>query len=109
MDSKHHHHNHHHHHPENLETRDPIMTDDHFSLRYDNPIQVIHDAPKPETLDLEPSKTHIPIPLTGAVTSTPNLKPPKSTPLKKLPSFERDTTTFAEFVHHGSCVDEIDH
>ncbi|CDS08779.1 hypothetical protein LRAMOSA10140 [Lichtheimia ramosa] len=101
----------HQHHPGDhaSEPRDPIMKDDHFSLRYGNPIQVIHDRPKPHQESFEPSKDHAPVTISPIINTTSNLEPPKESTIKKAPSFERDCTSFAEFVHKGGVVSEIDH
>ncbi|KAI7903111.1 uncharacterized protein BX663DRAFT_509594 [Cokeromyces recurvatus] len=90
------------------EIRDPIMEDDHFSLRFGNPIQVIHNIKKHEIDTFEPTKNHV----SGALASTigdalhdkrPTLKPNHS-------SFLRDSTICSEFYHDKKGgVKEIEH
>jgi hypothetical protein len=88
--------------------RDPIMEDDHFSLRYGNPIKEIHDAPKHEIDTFEPSKTHVSGTLASAVGSECNRN--KATLTRTDSGFLRDTTFCAEFKHNKSGkVEEIDH
>jgi hypothetical protein len=91
-----------HHHPEN---RDPIMEDNHFSLRYDNPIQVIHNAPKHEVDEFAPSKHYMPPSLLNAIEQEegrPVLK-------KKSSSVIRDTSCNEYFHNKNGTVGEIDH
>ncbi|ORX53218.1 hypothetical protein DM01DRAFT_1374660 [Hesseltinella vesiculosa] len=99
--------------------RDPIMRDDHFSLRFGNPIQEIHDAAKPTITSFEPSKD------TPAV--VPTIAP---SPLDQEEQYhnvnnsnllcgrthhegpymtDRDASSFAEFYHKEGRVNEIDH
>ncbi|KAI8977315.1 hypothetical protein BDF20DRAFT_836132 [Mycotypha africana] len=49
------------------EGRDPIMQDDHFSLRFGNPIQVIHDFKTHKADTFEPTKEHVPGALADAI------------------------------------------
>lgn len=95
-----------------LEERDPIMEDDHFSLRYGNPIQVIHDIKKHEIDTFEPSKNHVSGSLTNSVGDLlTSEKQKKRIPLNKRgSSFERDSTICSDFYHtkNGS-VCETEH
>ncbi|CEP08217.1 hypothetical protein [Parasitella parasitica] len=99
-------------HSPHAESRDPIMEDDHFSLRYGNPIKVIHDIKKHKLDDFEPTKEHV----SGALASTigdaltseqKQQKPPLT---KNNSSFLRDSTICSEFYHDkkGS-VTEVEH
>lgn len=91
-----------------LENRDPIMEDNEFSLRYGNPIKVIHDVQKQKIDTFEPTKNHV----SGALANTiseaihENHKAIPNTNASAL----RDTTICSEFYHtkHGT-VTEIDH
>lgn len=92
--------------------RDPVLKDDHFSLRYGNPIKVIHDMPKHPIDTFEPTKEHMPPAISGASLAGSSFHPeeqqqsPKN--LGNEPS-RRDPTNFAEFFHKGDRVEEIDH
>ncbi|ORZ03098.1 hypothetical protein BCR43DRAFT_35731 [Syncephalastrum racemosum] len=97
-----------HHHNEN--ERDPIMGDDHFSFRYDNPIQTIHDMPTHSVADLTPTAQHIPVNISSVLSQEsekPGLKRPDMK--RSEASRERDSTTFAEYYHEGGQIEEIDH
>lgn len=91
------------------EVRDPIMEDDHFSLRYGNPIKVIHDIPKHKIDTFEPTKDHIPGALAEVIGDT--FKEKKRVPLaKKSSSFLRDAALYSEYVHNkDGSITEIDH
>ncbi|KAF7732009.1 hypothetical protein EC973_007114 [Apophysomyces ossiformis] len=92
--------------PHSKEVRDPILEDDHFSLRYGNPIQVIHDTPRHTIDTFEPSDPYVPAPVV-AMLGTEKREEHKT--LKKSSSFIRDTTSFADFCHKDGGVTEIDH
>ncbi|KAI9480591.1 MAG: hypothetical protein EXX96DRAFT_563412 [Benjaminiella poitrasii] len=90
------------------ESRDPIMEDDHFSLRFGNPIQVIHDVKKHEIDTFEPTKEHVPGVLAGAIGDTLHDKRPL--PRANNSSFLRDSTFCSEFYHDKKGgVNEIEH
>ncbi|KAI7889893.1 uncharacterized protein EV154DRAFT_268558 [Mucor mucedo] len=98
-----------HHHPAHTsEVRDPIMEDDHFSLRYGNPIQVIHDIAPHKIDTFEPSKEHV----SGALAeSFGEREKKKRVPLaKNSSSFLRDATLYSEYKHNkDGSITEIDH
>ncbi|KAG0748642.1 hypothetical protein G6F57_002326 [Rhizopus arrhizus] len=89
------------HHP--TENRDPIMEDDHFSLRFGNPIQIIHETPKHEIDPFEPSKNHMPTLLAGVLKEEERVKK------KEVGTIIRDTTCNEYFHNKNGTVDEIDH
>lgn len=94
------------------EVRDPILEDNHFSLRYGNPIKVIHDIPKHEIDTFEPTKEHVPGALAEAIGDTlANDQKKKRIPIQRNDSsFLRDSTLYSEFVHNkDGSVTEIDH
>ncbi|KAI8342631.1 hypothetical protein BC941DRAFT_413352 [Chlamydoabsidia padenii] len=86
---------------------DPIMNDESFSLRFGNPIQVIHDS-RPSSRSTSPVR-HVPhyIP-----TNDGTMAPPSPT-LNRTPSssnITQDVGSFTDFYHSKeSRVDEIDH
>ncbi|KAG1468368.1 hypothetical protein G6F56_003869 [Rhizopus delemar] len=84
------------------ESRDPIMEDDHFSLRFDNPIQIIHDSPKHAVDPFEPSKGHSPL-LPQLQEERPSLQKKKSSHIV------RDTACNDYFHNKNGTIDEIDH
>ncbi|KAG1151744.1 hypothetical protein G6F37_006264 [Rhizopus arrhizus] len=92
-----------HHHTEN---RDPIMEDDHFSLRFGNPIQIIHETPKHEIDQFEPSKNHMPTLLAGVLKEEGGGGGMKK---KEQGTIIRDTTCNEYFHNKNGTVDEIDH
>jgi hypothetical protein len=84
------------------EKRDPIMEDDHFSLRYGNPIKVIHDIQKHKIDTFEPTQNHVPAALAEVVADSlqkdkTQQKPPL---LKSNSSYLRDSTICSEFYHN---------
>ena len=92
--------------------RDPIMEDDHFSLRYGNPINVIHNIKQHKVDDFEPTKDHVPFALAETIGENIAQKQhEKRAPLlKSNSSFLRDSTICSEFYHNkNGGVDEIDH
>lgn len=101
------------HHTPHTEKRDPIMEDDHFSLRYGNPIKVIHDIQRHEIDTFEPTKDHVPGSLAEAVGDaiTNNKNSGKRAPLlKNDSSYMRDSTSCSEFYHNkNGSVTEIEH
>ncbi|KAL9546052.1 hypothetical protein MBANPS3_006852 [Mucor bainieri] len=99
-------------HSPQAESRDPIMEDDHFSLRYGNPIKVIHDIKQHKLDDFEPTKDHV----SGTLASTigdalTNDKKQQKPPLTKSnSSFLRDSTICSEFYHDKKGgVTEVEH
>lgn len=97
------------HHPSPIsEARDPIMEDDHFSLRYGNPIKVIHDIKQHKVDNFEPTKDHVPSALAEAIGAKEH---PKRAPLvKNNSSFLRDSTICSEFYHNkNGGVTEVEH
>ncbi|KAI8989964.1 hypothetical protein BDB01DRAFT_718120 [Pilobolus umbonatus] len=85
-----------------VENRDPIMTDDHFSLKYGNPIQEIHNAPTHAIDNFKPTDNHLPTHMVGTL-------PAKNSRMQS-PSYVRDTTLNSEFYHDKSGkISEIDH
>ncbi|KAI8063549.1 hypothetical protein BC940DRAFT_306996 [Gongronella butleri] len=94
--------------------RDPIMTDDHFSLRFGNPIQEVHDAPVHAVPSFAPSKEaagHV----SAFAASAEDISPPKdavhATPTHHESPFmtDRDTSSYADFYHKDGRVKELDH
>jgi hypothetical protein len=98
-------------HSPNTERRDPIMEDDHFSLRYGNPIQVIHNVQKHKIDTFEPTKGHVPGALVEAIGTKEQEDKKKRAPLTKNNfSFLRDSTICSEFYHNkNGSVTEVDH
>jgi hypothetical protein len=91
-----------------LENRDPIMEDDDFSLRYGNPIQIIHDAQKHKVDTFEPSKEHVSGTLAIEIgdVSTNDNKNKKPIPCSIL----RDSTICSDFYHNkDGSVSETEH
>jgi hypothetical protein len=83
-----------------MNSRDPIMNDETFSLRFGNPIQVIHDSqpvsfPKHHDSSDETKDTH-----NDDATSTTHTRN----------NMVRDVASFADFYHSKEGrVDEVDH
>ncbi|KAI8384376.1 uncharacterized protein BYT42DRAFT_258736 [Radiomyces spectabilis] len=88
--------------------RDPIMEDDHFSLKFGNPIQLIHNIPKHTYETFEPTKDHLPSTL-ATVLSTGDAAPTKDRPSSARSQSYRDSTSVAEFVHKDGSVAELKH
>ncbi|KAI8342397.1 hypothetical protein BC941DRAFT_412627 [Chlamydoabsidia padenii] len=105
--------------------RDPIMNDESFSLRFGNPIQVIHDS-RPSSRSTSPVR-HVPHYIPTSEDEKNNkqhlhsdqkqpddgtMAPPSPT-LTRTPSssnITRDVGSFADFYHSKEGrVDEIDH
>lgn len=96
-----------HHQAHTGEVRDPIMEDDHFSLRYGNPIKVIHDTPKHKIDTFEPSKDHVSGALAEAIGDTLKERVPL---VKNSSSFLRDAALYSEYKHNkDGSITEIDH
>lgn len=97
-----------HHSSPHVESRDPIMEDDHFSLRYGNPIKVIHDIPKHKVDNFEPTKDHVPVALAEAIAD--KIQPKRAPLAKSNSSFLRDATACSEFYHNkNGSVTEVEH
>lgn len=96
------------HHHRVVENRDPIMEDNEFSLRFGNPIKVIHDAQKQKIDTFEPTKNHLSGALANTICETAlheNHKPAPNTNASI-----RDTTICSEFYHtKQGTVTEIEH
>ncbi|KAI9282672.1 hypothetical protein BY458DRAFT_496947 [Sporodiniella umbellata] len=88
-----------HHHEE----RDPIMEDEGFSLRYGNPIQIIHDTPKHTVETFEPSKEHALPSIASLQTAEPSRVTGTSSPSV------RDSTCNEYFHNPQGTVTEVDH
>jgi hypothetical protein len=92
-----------------LENRDPIMKDDQFSLRYGNPIQVIHDVQKQKIDTFEPTKEHVSGTLASAIG---DVLATEKKPLTRedSTSFIRDPTVCSDFYHNkNGSVSETEH
>lgn len=86
------------------------MSDDHFTFRYGNPIQTIHDMPKHSAADLKPTGQHIPANISSLISQESEQSAQKRPDMKRSEaSRERDSTTFAEYYHEGGQIEEIDH
>ncbi|SAM02722.1 hypothetical protein [Absidia glauca] len=80
-----------------MNNRDPIMNDEKFSLRFGNPIQVIHDSQPAGSLP------------THHVDNTHH-GPTKAPPPRPHNNKTRDAASFADFYHSKEGrVDEVDH
>ncbi|CAO3586135.1 unnamed protein product [Absidia cylindrospora] len=112
--------------------RDPIMDDDSFSLKFGNPIKIIHDI-QPSNTTVPTSMHHVPSYQPSLSTSsdvsehehdydhykTSTANHPQSdqkttsslhSRASSTSSVERDVANFAEFYHnHNGRVNEIDH
>ncbi|KAI8375504.1 hypothetical protein BD560DRAFT_392511 [Blakeslea trispora] len=89
------------------EPRDPIMEDHEFSLRFGNPIQVIHDAEKHAIDSFEPTSDHVPGSLASSIGD--KISAHKKTPMKKQGSF-RDWSSCSDFYHNqNGTVSEFEH
>ncbi|KAI9015653.1 hypothetical protein CLU79DRAFT_765231 [Phycomyces nitens] len=93
----------HHHMPS--EDRDPVLLDDHFSLRYGNPIKIIHDTPKHAIDTFEPSKDHLPPIFAQNLKSTP-CQDSGHTCHKNSRKPQRDPLSCSEFYHVNGVVEE---
>ncbi|KAI8066255.1 uncharacterized protein B0P05DRAFT_553582 [Gilbertella persicaria] len=99
--------------PHHNESRDPIMEDDHFSLKFGNPIQVIHDTERHKVDNFEPTKEHV----TGSLASSigdaiaTHKKEHQKPPLKQHSSSSfRDWSSCSDFFHNkNGSVSEIEH
>ncbi|KAI9354240.1 hypothetical protein BD770DRAFT_445240 [Pilaira anomala] len=92
------------------EVRDPIMEDNRFSLRFGNPINVIHNTPKHQVDSFEPTKEHIPGSVIEAIGDTLNEKKQRAPLTKNNSSYLRDATLYSEYVHNkDGSITEIDH
>ncbi|KAL0095382.1 hypothetical protein J3Q64DRAFT_1713244 [Phycomyces blakesleeanus] len=87
------------------EERDPILLDDHFSLQYGNPIEIIHDAPKHAVDTFEPSKDHLPPDLIGHINTVP-CQDCRRDPHQKRQGSQRDHLACSEFYHVNGVVEE---
>ncbi|OBZ83534.1 hypothetical protein A0J61_08416 [Choanephora cucurbitarum] len=89
------------------EERDPIMEDNEFSLRFGNPIQVIHDAEKHPVDSFEPTANHVPGSLASSIGDIISAR--KKAPLKQQGSF-RDWSSCSDFYHNqNGTVSETEH
>ncbi|ORZ17233.1 hypothetical protein BCR42DRAFT_414180 [Absidia repens] len=117
-------------HQQRVQTRDPIMDDDTFSLKFGNPIKIIHDI-QPSNATAPTSMHHVPSYLPSLSTSSDGSEDEhdhyrttathhpqsdkKSTSslhsrASSSSSVERDVANFAEFYHNqDGRVNEIDH
>ncbi|KAI9308415.1 hypothetical protein BJ944DRAFT_260278 [Cunninghamella echinulata] len=104
-----HQHQHQHHHTYN---RDPIMEDEGFSLRFGNPINIIHNIQKHEPESFEPS--HEPSFIVPTIVPNSENDTAIDSPLTKNDQHSsnatRDASSFADFYHQNDgTVNEIDH
>lgn len=95
-----------------MNSRDPIMNDAKFSLRFGNPIQVIHDSKPPPAASFPMQHVSSYVPSETKDTHDSKVGPTSAPPPHPIShsNMTRDAASFADFYHSKEGrVDEVDH